>query len=213
MFSRLSSSNHLRSLHAQAILRIVLPLSLIIAGLVAASLYIYNRVVTSLIVERHRQLAYLAAASVSEGIEGYASVLETLASEQRLLSQFPDERAEALLEAEEVLGIFDAGVVIVDEEGLVITTSGDDLISLRSSVSTSETFRSVRARLVPSFSHVLFGSEANDAFVLVAVPLFDSEDRFVGAVIGGIDLHSSSINKPIGNLTIGEDGFTFLVDR
>ena len=80
MFSRLNSSGHLHSLHAQALLRIVLPLSLIIAGLVVASLYIYNRVVTSLIVERHRQLAHLAAASVSEGIEGYASVLETLTS-------------------------------------------------------------------------------------------------------------------------------------
>jgi len=213
MFSRLSPSSHLHSLHAQAILRIVLPLSLIIAGLVAASLFIYNRVVTSLIVERHRQLAHLAAASVSEGIEGYASVLETLASEQRLLSQFPEERAEALLEAEEVLGIFDAGVLIVDEEGLVITTSANDLISPRSDVSTSETFRSVRAQLAPVFSNVLSGNEANDVFVLVAVPLFDSDDRFVGAVIGGINLHSTSISKPIGNLTIGKDGFTFLVDR
>jgi hypothetical protein len=116
MFSRLRSASHFRSLHAQTILRIVLPLSLIIAGLVVASLYIYNRVVTSLIVERHHQLADLAAASVSEGIEGYASVLETLASDQRLLSQFPEERAGALLEAEEVLEIFDAGVLIVDEE-------------------------------------------------------------------------------------------------
>jgi signal transduction histidine kinase len=212
MFSRRNPSSHLRSLHAQAILRIVLPLSLIIAGLVAASLYIYNRVVTSLIVERHRQLAHLAAASVSEGIAGYASVLETLASEQRLLSQIPDERAEALLEAEEVLGIFDAGVLITDEDGLIITTSVDDLISPRLDVSTSETFRSVRAQSTPVFSNVLFGNEANDAFVLIAVPLFDSDNRFVGAVIGGINLHSSSISKPIGNLTIGEDGFTFLVD-
>jgi two-component system sensor histidine kinase UhpB len=150
---------------------------------------------------------------VSEGIEGYASLLETLASEQRLLSQFPDERAGALLEAEEVLGIFDAGVFIVDEEGSVITTSGNDVISLRSGASTSETFLSVRAQLVPSFSDVLFGKGTNDAFVLVAVPLFDSEDRFAGAVIGGINLHSSSISKPIGNLTIGKDGFTYLVDR
>jgi len=67
--------------------------------------------------------------------------------------------------------------------------------------------------LAPVFSNVLSGNEVNDGFVLVAVPLFDSDDRFVGAVIGGINLHSSSISKPIGNLTIGEDGFTFLVDR
>ncbi|HEU0295527.1 MAG TPA: cache domain-containing protein [Anaerolineales bacterium] len=213
MFAWLNTSRHVRSLHAQAIVRIVLPLSLIIAGLVVASLYTYNRVVTSLITERHRQLADLAAASVSEGIEGYASVLETLATEQRLLSQFPEERAGALSEAEEVLGIFDAGVLIVDEQGLVITSSGDNLISLLSDLSTSETFRSARAQLVPSFSNVLFGDGSNDAFVLVAVPLFDSEDQFAGAVIGGINLHSTSISNPIRDLTIGKDGFTYLVDR
>lgn len=215
MLSRLRSSSHLRSLHAQAILRIVLPLSLIIAGLVAASLFTYSRIVTSLIVERHHQLADLAAASVSEGIEGYASVLETLASEERLLSQFPEERIGALLEAEEVLGIFDAGVFIVDEEGLVTTTSGENLISLLpdSDMSALENFRSVRAQLVPSFSNVLFGKETNDAFVLISVPLFDSDDRFVGAVVGGINLRSSSISNPIRNITIGEDGFAYLVDR
>ena len=213
MFSRLSSSSHSRSLHAQAIVRIVLPLSLIIAGLVIASLYTYNRVVASLITERHRQLADLAAASVSEGIEGYASVLETLASEQRLLSQFPEERAGALEEAEEVLGIFDAGVFIVDEQGSVITSSEDKLIALLSGISTTETFQSVRAKLVPSFSNVLFGNGANEAVVLVVVPLFDPEDRFAGAVIGGINLHSTSISNPIRDLTIGKDGFTYLVDR
>jgi hypothetical protein len=93
---------------------------------------------------------------VSEGIEGYASVLETLASKQRLLSQFPEERAEALLEAEEVLGIFDAGVLIVDKQGLVITTSGDNLISSLSDLSTMETFQSVRAQLAPVFSNALY---------------------------------------------------------
>jgi signal transduction histidine kinase len=213
MFSRLSLSSRFRSLHAQAILRIVLPLSLIIAGLVVASIYIFNRIVTSLIVERHHQLADLAAASVSEVTEGYASLLETLASEHRLLSQFPEERLEALQDAEEVLDIFDAGVLIVDKQGLVISILEENSISFLSDISASETFQSMRARLIPSFSNVLFGEGANEAIILIAVPLFDAEKRFAGAVVGGIDLHSASINKPIRNITIGKDGFTYLVDR
>jgi signal transduction histidine kinase len=213
MFSRLSLSSRFRSLHAQAILRIVLPLSLIIAGLVVASIYIFNRIVTSLIIERHHQLAGLAAASVSEVTEGYSSVLETLASKHRLLSQFPEERLEALQEAEEVLDIFDAGVLIVDKQGLVTSASEDNSISFLTDVPASETFQSVRARLIPSFSNVLYGEGANDAFILIAVPLFDAEAQFAGAVVGGIDLHSTSISKPIRNLTIGKGGFTYLVDR
>jgi two-component sensor histidine kinase/HAMP domain-containing protein len=213
MFARLRTSRYFRSLHAQAILHIALPLSLTITGLVLASLYVYNRVATSLIIDRHRQLADLAAASVSEGIEGYASVLETLASKPRLLSQFPEERAGALLEAEQVLGIFDAGVLIVDKQGSVITTSGENLISSLSDVSTSETFQTVRTQLTPSFSHVVFGEGTNNAFVLVAVPLLDSHNQYAGAVIGGINLRSSSISRPTQKLTIGKDGFTYLVDR
>jgi signal transduction histidine kinase len=213
MFAWLSTSRYFRSLHIQAILHIALPLSLTLAGLVIASLYIYNRVATSLIIERHRQLADLAAASVSEGIEGYANVLETLASKQRLLSQFPDERAEAVLEAEEVLRIFDAGVLIVDEQGLVITTSGNNLISHLSDLSTMEFFESVQRRSTPSFSNALYGEGQKGAFVLIAVPLFDPENQFAGAVVGGIDLHSTSIARPIQRLTIGKDGFAYLVDR
>jgi signal transduction histidine kinase len=213
MLSWLSSSSRFRSLHAQAILRIVLPLSLILAGLVVASTYNYNRIVTSLIVERHHQLAGLAAASVSEVIEGYASVLDTLASKHRLLSRLPEERLEALQEAEDVFDIFDAGVLIVDKQGLVITTSRDNSIPYLLDISISETFQSVRDRLVPSFSNVLFDEGANDAFILIAVPLFDAEEQFAGAVIGGIDVHSTSISKPIRNLTIGRDGFTYMIDR
>jgi signal transduction histidine kinase len=213
MFARLRTSRHFRSLHAQAILHIALPLALTLAGLVIASLYVYNRVATSLIIERHRQLADLAAASVSGGIEGYASVLETLASKQRLLSEFPEERAEAVLEAEEVLRIFDAGVLVVDKQGLVITTSGHTLISFLSDLSTMEIFQSVRTRVAPSFSNALYGEGQEDIFVLVAVPLFDSQNQFAGAVIGGINLRSTSITKPIQKLTIGHDGFTYLVDR
>ena len=212
MFAWLSISRHTGSLRAQAILHIALPLSLTIAGLVIASLYVYGRVATSLIIERHRQLANLAAASVSEGIEGYANVLETLASKERLLSQFPEERAEAVLEAAEVLRIFDAGVLIVDKQGLVITTSGDNLISYLSDLSTMEIFESVQSRSTPSFSNALHAGEQKGAFILVAVPLFDSQNQFAGAVIGGIDLHSTSITKPIQKLTIGRDGFTYLVD-
>lgn len=213
MFSRLSISRYFRSLRAQAILYIALPLSLTIAGLVIASLYVYNRVATSLIIERHRQLANLAAASVSEGIEGYASILETLASKPRLLSQSPKERVEAVLEAKEVLRIFDAGVLITDKQGLVITTAGDNLISYLSDLSTMEIFESVQSRSIRSFSQVLHAEGQKGAFILVAVPLFDSENQFAGAVVGGIDLHSTSITEPIQKLTIGKDGFAYLVDR
>jgi hypothetical protein len=216
MFAWLNTSRHFRSLHTQAILRIVLPLSLIIAGLVDSELYTYNRVATSLIVERHRQLADLAAASVSEGIEGYASVLETLASKQRLLSQFPDERAEAVLEAEEVLRIFDAGVLIVDEQGLVITISRGqlDFLSLR----TCRQWKSsnlCRARSTHRRSAMRCMAEGTMKALYpgcrAAVRL--RKTSLSGAVVGGIDLHSYFNQSLSRDLTIGKDGFAYLVDR
>jgi signal transduction histidine kinase len=213
MFSRLRLTGRFRTLHAQAILRIVLPLALIILGLFVAGMYAYNRIVTSLIIERHRQLAGIAGVSVSEVLEGHANVLETLASKQRLQSPSSEQRAEVLREVEEVFGLFDGGIFILNEQGAVITVSGDSPISSLSDSSLFEIFQSVHDQLAPSFSNVLYSEETNDALVLAAVPLFDAEDQFAGAMIGAIDLRSTSISKPIWNLPIGEDGFAYLVDR
>lgn len=205
------NNSRFRSLRVQAMIRIVLPLSLIITGLVFIGASTYQRLLESLIIERHRQIASLAAASVSEIIEGYVRLLEVLASKHGLQSQSPEERFEALREASMVSEIFTAGVIVVDENGTVITVSPGNTLPFLSNVSDLQAFQLVRDRLVPSFSNVVTSEDEHQKIVLIAVPLFDDELQFKGAVIGGLDLRTTSI-KLIRDLTIGKDGIAFLVD-
>jgi signal transduction histidine kinase len=213
MDSCTSLSDRLRTLHAQAILRIVLPLSLIVVGLIFAGTYAYNHIVTALIVERHRQLASLAAASVSGVIEGHVNVLETLASRYALLGQFQLENTSGLLAAEEVTQIFNAGVVIVDSQGEVIATTPHTMIASFEDKPGSPTLQSVREKMSLIISDVLSVEGIVAPVVLMAVPIKDAEDQFAGAVIAGMNLNSSALSKSVGKLTIGKDGFTYLVDR
>jgi len=148
---------------------------------------------------------------VSEIVEGYANLLEVLASKHGVQGQLPEERAEALREASGVLEAFEAGVMIVDEQGVIITISAGNTISYLSNVSGFQTFQAVRDKMAPSFSSVLSGEDAQQKYILIAVPLFDAEHQFNGAVIGAMDLRFTSIN-PFRELIVGKDGITILVD-
>jgi acyl-CoA hydrolase len=81
-----------RSLLAQFTLRVIVPLSLVMFGVIAASLYAYQQVVTTLLIDRDHQLAVLSAARVSEAVEGYARVLEALATSPEVQSNSAERR-------------------------------------------------------------------------------------------------------------------------
>jgi len=85
-----------RSLAAQLALSSTLPIMLVTVGLIGAGQFAYREVVTSLVIDRDRQLATLIAASVTESINGYAGVLEALASNPEVLSPIPAVRASVL---------------------------------------------------------------------------------------------------------------------
>ena len=105
-----------RSLLPQFTFRVILPLSLVIFGVIATGLYASQQTVTSLLIERHRQLATLSAARVSEAVEGYIRVLEALAETPEIQSDSSSVQLNKLQSVSDTLEIFNAGVVITNEE-------------------------------------------------------------------------------------------------
>jgi two-component system, NarL family, sensor histidine kinase UhpB len=208
---RITLPNRIRSLRAQVILRIVLPVFLISTGMVLAGNYAYNRIITSLIIERHHQLAEFAAASVSERVGEYADLLEVLAAKTGVLSQLPEERALAVREAEELSNTFSAGILVADQNGALIPVLEENPAASIDHAPASKVFQSARDTLKPVYSNVLETEQTGHEYVLVAVPIVDNESEFAGAVIGAIDLRSAII-KSIRELTIGKDGITYLTD-
>jgi len=202
-----------RSLLAQSIVWIVLPLSLVMLALIAAGVFMYQQVVTSLLVERDRQLATLFASSVSETLEGYARILEALASNSDLRSRSAEVRLATLQDAADALEVFNAGVAIINENGAVVTAIPVDFAALGVDVQEQEVFRFVREQMQPAFSDVLNDVRTGEDVVVVAVPILDDTATFAGALLGVVRLKDSSLGEPVKKLIVGESGFAYLVDR
>jgi hypothetical protein len=112
---------------------VFLPLLLAMFGFLSAGALAFERLLTDLLVDRHRQIAATAAVGVSEVVESYAHILEALASNPDILGSSPERQRAVLVKASDALEVFNAGVAILDQNGReIIFEAGDRKLSDRS---------------------------------------------------------------------------------
>jgi two-component system sensor histidine kinase UhpB len=170
-------------------------------------------VVSTLVVDRHAQLATMMAASVSQVLDSYAGVLETLGSQASLGGAAARSSQIALEEANQALEVFNGGLVVVDAAGSVIQTSPDLAIDFGATISGREIFHALQADPAPKFTDLQNGANLGKEYFLVAVPLYDEGERFSGAMLGVVDLSTASFGEPLRQLTAVEGRHAYLLDR
>jgi signal transduction histidine kinase len=201
-----------RSLLAQSVLWIALPLVLLMISLVVAGAFAYRQIVASLLIDRDRQLAILSAQQVSEAINGYARVLETLATDAEMRSPSPAARSAALADAANVLEVFNGGVRVVDQTGTVIAAAPSGTERVETSVARQGYFSAVRDQQRPIFSGVLTDTLTRQYIIVVAVPILDAGHQFTGALLGTVYLHNTHMGESVKSLIVGEAGYAYLID-
>jgi signal transduction histidine kinase len=203
---------HFRSLLAQSLLWIILPLSLVVISVILAGTFTYQQIVTSLLIDRDRQLATLSATRVSQSLNGYAVSLQTF-SQQALPHNTLDFLAEVKLDPPtEIKTNFNAGVLLVDKYGQVLTSAPSIVDPLGDSVDQQIFFLRVREVKSATFSGVLADKRTGQDMVVIAVPILDDQSQFRGALLGAIHLHTTPLSDPILRLTVGDEGFAYMVD-
>lgn len=201
-----------RSLLAQSLLWIILPFSLVVISVILAGTFTYQQIVASLLIDRDRQLATLSATRVSQALNGYAVSLHTF-SQQAL----PYSALDFLMEVEldpssEIKTFFNGGILLVDKYGQVLTSAPSIINPLGTSVDQQVFFLSIREDKKVTFSDVLVDKRTGQDMVVIAVPILDDQDEFRGAMLGVIHLHTTPLSDPILKLSVGDDGFAYLVD-
>ena len=202
-----------RSLLAQSILWIAVPIVLVMMSAILAGVLAYQRVVTSLLIDRDRQLATLSAHQISEAADGYGRVLQALASNTDVRSPSAQRRTAAVENASEALGIFNAGVMIVAPDGSILTSVPIDAEPDGANVAGRNYFIAARDGLLPAFSDVITDAQTRQYMVVIAVPILDEANRATGHVLmGAIQLRNTPFGDPVKNLIVGDEGFAVLVD-
>jgi signal transduction histidine kinase len=198
-----------RSLRNHAVTWILLPLALMMIGLITLGILSYQRIVEQLFTEHQRQLASVTASHISQSIDGYALVLETLASNPEINSPAPEVRQAVLEEAARSLEIFNAGVILVDAYGNLLSVAPSGTSPAVLDITQQQAFSAAWSQQNLA---IISGQVDGSTLVVIGTPVYDAFQAFRGALLGAVDLRDSRLSLPIRQMVVSEGGFAYLVD-
>ncbi len=205
-------------LRSQAILLIILLLSLILLLTVGVTFLAYQGVSQSLAESRDQELAKISAERLSETMRDFARGLKILADQEQMQSGEPTLQEQTLERGRDLIADFtnhDGGVIILDAQGFVSVTKPfrPDLIGQ----DFSQELYFQNARAFPSstffFSDIIQEPGTEEDIIVIAVPILTPEGDFQGVVAGRFYLSFQRLGQEIQKLKAGEEGIAYLVDR
>jgi signal transduction histidine kinase len=210
----------LRSLRPKILLWSFVPtaISLVAVGLV--SFYAFQSTTRFLLIERNRELTRLTSGQLAGEFEEYAEVLSKLISTTAYSSRSAASLEPVLKQASSSLSVYDGGVVLTDERGVVIASEPErpeihgqdwsDRLYFRDLVRSGETV----------FSDVVGDGPGGAQAIVIAVPVIGANDEFLGMAAGIFRLGATYTSPFYGNivkLRIGAGDYahleTYIVDR
>ena len=209
---RLRLPENYRSLKSRAVAWILLPLALMMFGLIAVGILSYQRIVTQLLTDHQKQMAAVTATHVSQVLDGYALVLDALASNPEIYSDSQEARQALLDEAARSLEIFNAGVILIDASGNLLAVAPTGTRPPVFDIAQRETFLAAWSSQLPAIRNGEVDDPDGNPLVVITTPIYDAQENLRGALLGAVKLRDSSLTAPVRRLLAGEHGFAYLVN-
>jgi len=205
----------MRSLRTKTVLWALLPVAVVLVVVAVITLYAYERVMRDVVQEWETELAETLAARLSEGMDQYSWVLQTIAAEEEVRAMEPVRLGPALQKAGKRLAVFDADVTAYDSQGVALWTMTPGEKRLGTGFPVPSIFDQVRTTSQPVFSDVLRDEVSGRDVVLVAVPITGEDGAFAGVLVGMSEVKypvPGAIYAQVTELQVGESGYAYLVD-
>ena len=204
-----------KSLRAKVLLAALAPIVLALVVVAIIALIAYEREAAQVVRERDADLAQVSAARLYEGLNVHRLVLQSTADDDDIQSLEPARMKLALEREQKQLFIFDAGVVIYDEEGMAIWSDPFAFKRRGDEFPIRTEFVKVRVSGLPSYSNVFRDSTLGQDVILLTVPIVARGPEFRGVVAGMSTLDSMRLDptySEILQITPGSERFAYLVD-
>jgi serine phosphatase RsbU (regulator of sigma subunit) len=193
----------------------VLPAMAILIGVAIYTFMAYRQAVTTLVIERDRQVAILSAARLKVELSKFSDVLTTLSRNQDIYSSDPATQQAALNQASNLLNVFDGGVVVLNHFGKVQANQPYRPELLGQDWSGHDFFIQSLGAQNTVFSDILQDGPDSSSVVAIGVPILNEKGEFVGVIAGLFRLGQPTISAfyaSIVRLRIGQSGNTYLID-
>ncbi len=204
-----------KSLRAKTLLSVLTPSALGLVAVAIIALYAYEWVARDVVQQRDTELARVSAARLSEGLSQYSQLLQVLAADKDIHSMDTLRLVEGLREAPAQLDVFDAGLVVYDSEGVAVWLRPLHPKRRLTEFPVPAQFVEVSETLQPVFSDIFKDDISGEDAIIVAVPIVDEKDQFLGVMAGIATIGRSGLGNTYAKaleFTTGENGYAYLVD-
>ncbi|MDM8531796.1 cache domain-containing protein [Anaerolineales bacterium HSG25] len=208
--------NWITQLQTVATLSITISVVIVAVLTINAIVATYEQVSGQLAKDQYRRLALAASERLSGSMENYMLGLNTLASQAEMQSGEPTLQEATLQRGASLVANFtnrDAGIIILDEQGFVSVTNPfrPDLIG--KDFSKESYFQTAQALGLGSFSNVLLEPGTNKPVIVIATPIINQKDEFVGVIAARLYIQFRGLNRQIEGLSLSNKASIYLVDR
>ena len=202
------------SLRTKIIAWFFVPTAIILVGVALVNFYSYQDVTEELVIERDRDITQLWARQLATKLDSFPRLLSEVSRTSGISKQNDVDVQAALVQAGSQLGVFDAGVLILDTFGTVTAVHPYRPDVVGQDWSDRSHFRQMLRSPSPVFSNVLYDGPQRPEVIEVAVPISGDQGEFLGSMVGVFHLRASSISAFYGGilrLRIG-NGRSYIVD-
>lgn len=124
-----------------------------------------------------------------------------------------EARAKILMRRQAALKHLFDGLYLIDAQGKILAEYPEALNMIGMDVSSRPYFRQVSGQLTPLVSQPYRSYYQGKPAVMVAAPVFDHQQRFIGMLGGAISLAGEHLIKDLSDIRIGKTGYLAIVTR
>ncbi len=158
-------------------------------------------------------IAALVAGELNDKLALRLETLNQVAQGLTMSAHSLDARARLLVRRQTALQYLFDGIYLINESGQVLAEYPESFQQTGLNVSDREYFRRVSSTLAPVISEPYISNYQDKPAVMVATPIFDHRQRFIGMIGGAIRLDGDNFMKEFINLRIGETGYLGVATR
>ncbi len=209
------SKQHRRTLALKIIAWSFIPTILILTGVALLTFFAYQQVTEDLVIERDQQVTRLFAGQIANELENYTQILTEVARSVGSRRSTPELQEQALVNEANRLVVFDGGVVVLDNHGMVVAAQEARQDALGKDWSDRDYFRQIIRSQQPAYSDILKDGLQGADVIVAAAPIYGDQGEFLGVLVGMFRTRAASISAFYGGIVkqrIGSSGNFYLVD-
>ena len=191
------------------------PTLAILATVTLVTYAAYQNVIDDLVLAKDQELTRLSASQISAEMRAYTELLTEIANTSDLRQVDPALQRVALERFSNRLVVFDGGVIILDNLGVVVGALPKRPQDLGQDWSNREYFRQIVHASRPVFSSILPDGPQRAEVIVAAVPILGDQGELIGILTGMFRTGVREVSAFYGGIVkqrIGENGNTYIVD-